>query len=103
MNQASKVLLASFMKTVIGALRPSDRLYTLGRQILSIALSAFMVLPAFLQPTVAQGVEEVKFQQVVTTPAGEPPSGTPATFTATGIESGFSRFMPLSVKTMQVK
>ena len=59
----------------------------------TIPVSAFANLPA-------TGANATAFGALI---FGAAPSGTPATFTATGIESGFSRFMPLSVKTMQVK
>ena len=58
------------LKTLIGALKPCAGLYASGRQLLSIALSTIMVLPALVQSTVAQGPEEVQFRQVVTTPSG---------------------------------
>lgn len=59
----------------------------------TIPVSAVANLPATGASTTAFG----------TLIFGAAPSGTPATFTANGIESGFGRFMPLSVKTMQVK
>ena len=59
----------------------------------TIPVSAFANLPA-------TGASTTAFGALI---FGAAPSGTPATFTANGIESGFGRFMPLSVKTMQVK
>jgi hypothetical protein len=75
-NQPSKLLSASFTKSLISALRRSGRIHTSARQILHIALAAFMVLPALVLPTVGQGAEEVSFRQEITTPSGTALGGT---------------------------